>query len=696
MSPEKLARSNFTMEIFILLFSIALYANTLWSSYTLDDALMITQNAYTKQGLSGIKSIMTHDAFTGFFGEQKQLVAGGRYRPLSQVIFAMEYQLGGLSPFTGHLVNLLAYAFIALLLFRILRKLIPEYHHGNWQRSVPFLATALFVAHPLHTEVVANIKGLDELMSLGFSLLLLHFSLRFIDKKNTGNLAASALFFLLALLSKENAITFVAVVFLCIYFFRKPSVKDYLLSMLPFIAAFPFYLILRINALGYLTSTVAVKEVLNDPYLDATTAQHWATNIFTWGKYLMLLVFPHPLTHDYYPWHITLRGWSDPGSLLSLLAYAAMIFFALLGLKQKKLWSFAILLFLITFSISSNVAFNIGTFMNERFMFVPSLGFTIILAMLFTNKLTAKKKATLNHGKGLIYISIILLCLYSVKTFTRNFAWKNDYSLFTTDVKTSENSTKCNVSAGGVLIDKARSYKTMTEKEPYLQQAETYLRKAVEIYPGNFAGWVLLGNVYLERKDYSKAKEYYLRCLSVNNELPEALTKLNYVGYRLSEKGDQAGSMEAFKALSLIQPKERKHLIQIADALSKSGKTDTAMVVLKNLLASDSSFADAWSKMGEIYGRVFNNIALSEYYLMKAYRLDSTSLTTCENLGIVKGMKKEYALSLRFLNKALSLDSANPRIMNNIASTYFMMGQKAEAEAYGKKAKEATAKENNK
>ena len=93
----------FRMQIIIIgLLAALLYGNTLFNKYSLDDTLIITQNKFTKMGLKGIGKIMSHDAFVGFFGENKNLLPGGRYRPVSQVIFAVEYQFAGLSPFLGH------------------------------------------------------------------------------------------------------------------------------------------------------------------------------------------------------------------------------------------------------------------------------------------------------------------------------------------------------------------------------------------------------------------------------------------------------------------------------------------------------------------------------------------------------------------------------------------------------------------
>ena len=155
----------------VFAFALLLYANTLDLKYALDDSLMITDNNFTKKGASGIKDILTNDAFVGFLGKNN-LLPGGRYRPLPQVMFAIEKEFFGFNPFVGHLINILLYAFTCMLLFIILNRLFINYKTTNWYLGIPFTATMLFTAHPLHTEAVANIKGRDEILCLFFCLLV--------------------------------------------------------------------------------------------------------------------------------------------------------------------------------------------------------------------------------------------------------------------------------------------------------------------------------------------------------------------------------------------------------------------------------------------------------------------------------------------------------------------------------------------
>ena len=59
-----------TPYLIILLFTTGIYFNTIWNTYAIDDTLVLTENKFTLQGFSGIKDLMTHDAFVGFFGER--------------------------------------------------------------------------------------------------------------------------------------------------------------------------------------------------------------------------------------------------------------------------------------------------------------------------------------------------------------------------------------------------------------------------------------------------------------------------------------------------------------------------------------------------------------------------------------------------------------------------------------------------
>jgi len=161
----------------IVLFAFILYGNTIPNDYALDDAMVITDNKYTQKGIEGIKNIFLYDSFKGFSETYLNGVAGGRYRPLSIATFAFEHQFFGNNPHISHFINVCLYAITCVLLFIILSALLKKFSQSSWYNSIPFIASVLFLAHPVHTEVVANIQFLDELLSLPFSFIRLWFML---------------------------------------------------------------------------------------------------------------------------------------------------------------------------------------------------------------------------------------------------------------------------------------------------------------------------------------------------------------------------------------------------------------------------------------------------------------------------------------------------------------------------------------
>ena len=245
---------------------------------------------------------------------------------------------------------------------------------------------------------------------------------------------------------------------------------------------------IRAAVLGFFWGAKIDFELLNNPFIGATAIQQFATVMLTWGKYLLLLLFPHPLTHDYYPKQIPIINISDIRAIVPMLIYAALIVYALWRFKKKEIITYSILFFGLTFSIQSNLVFPIGTFMNDRFMCLPLLGFCMVLAYFIT------KDFRFGLGKKnqeILFMSFLASYLlgYSVKTIARNPAWYDDYTLFTTDVKVSTNSAKCNVSAGGQTLEKAEKELDQVKKKKMIDDALVYFHKGVSIHPRYGAGW---------------------------------------------------------------------------------------------------------------------------------------------------------------------------------------------------------------
>ncbi|HMP28959.1 MAG TPA: tetratricopeptide repeat protein [Saprospiraceae bacterium] len=603
------------------LLAFALYTNTLSNGFVLDDGIVITENDFTKKGLSGVWDILTTDSFYGFFKEgDKNLVSGGRYRPLSVVLFALEYEVFGKSAFWSHLFTIVWFSILCLVLLKTLRLLFLELPQGLLLAGI---ASIVFTIHPIHTEVVANIKGRDEILSLLLSLLALFFTLKWIDNQKISSilLAAAALFF--GLLAKENAITFVGVIPLALWIFRKVDLTKVIMPTLMLLIPSIIFIFLRQSILGN-TFAEGSQELMNNPflkfvngqYIPFTGAEKLATIIYTWVIYLKLLFWPLVLTHDYYPKHIDIMYFSDWQVLLSLIIHLGIGVYALLSLKKSKVLSFAILYYFMTFSIVSNLFFPIGTHMAERFMFMPSVGFSILIAYATLYFAQRNQWATLvvTLGFSLFYIG---------KTISRNTAWKDNHTLFTTDITHSANSAKLLNALGGSTIDQYKDLTDQAIKDQHMDDAIKYLKKALELHPTYTGADLLIGNALFFKNDYEGAINQYTKLLS----------------YAPTDK---------------------------------NAKKNLALVL---------------REYGKYKGEKLNDIQSAHSLLTEAYQMDSTDLETIRLLAIASGIKGDHDMVITLLGQVLLQDSLNANVHFNLAKAYSFKGDFTKEKIHLEKAK---------
>lgn len=526
----------------------ALYFPTLGYEFVLDDKIVIEDNQYTKKGFAGIREILSTESFQGYFGEQKDLLVGARYRPLSIVTFAIEYQFFGLNPRPGHFTNILLYALSVLLVLAILALLFPLKEGRKWYWSVPFIATLLYVLHPLHTEVVANIKGRDEIMTMMGAFGAMYLTLKYIHTNKSYWLVASGLVFFLALLSKENALTFLAVIPATTYFFTKTPLRKNLTSLVPLLIASVVYLVIRYQVIGYfLSSGKEVTSLMNNPFVEMTSSEKFATIFYTLGLYFKLMFFPHSLTHDYYPYQIPIMNWGKAGTLLSFVLYAGLALVAAYGWKRKWLLSYAIWFYLATISIVSNMLFPVGTFMNERFIYISSFAFCLIGAWFAVEQIPKYSKV---NWKGISLIGLALTFVFATgftwKTIDRIPAWKDGYTLNSEAIKVSVNSARANNFMGTAIFNKYKEETDEAKKLALLDEAEPYIDRALEIHPIYGDGLTMKAGVAAERYRYDRDIQKLLPVLeTVVSRRPMHKFANEYLDY-LVKQPEMSSLMEDF------------------------------------------------------------------------------------------------------------------------------------------------------
>jgi protein O-mannosyl-transferase len=618
----------------ILIFALAfvLYANTLWHGFVQDDAIVIGDNMFTQQGVKGIGGILSKDTFFGFYKVEGKdmLVSGGRYRPFTLILFAFVYQFAGASPFAFHLLTVLLFAGTCVLLYHVLRLLFRGIQaEGDYANLVALIAAVIFTAHPIHTEAVANIKGCDEIVTLLLSLATLWMVVKTFDTGAAKWALASGAVFLLACLSKENAVTYLAVIPLALWFFRRASMRQIIRLTAPAFIGFLVFFVIRGTILHWKFGGASF-ELMNNPYIKLvgnnyvpfTFGEKLATIIFTLGKYVLLLIFPHPLTHDYYPRQIDLMTFGSPLVLLSLLLYAGLGYFAYRGFAKRDPISFGILYFIATMSIVSNLFFPIGTNMGERFAFMPSVGYCLIASVLLVHWMKSGSGWAMERSSTILAIVGIVGLAYAFKTITRNPVWESNEKLFFADVNTSTNSAKIRNACGGVLYDRARLTDDMNLRKQAATEAIPHLDKALEIYPNYSDSRIARGGCHLFLGNYDLAVA----------DLKDALR---------------------------LQPEKPNLKETLAGALREAGKT-------------------RGEKMGDLPG------ALQR--LNESWKLSPKDPETARLLGIANGIGGNQAEAVRWFEQALQLAPNDASVLFDLGTAYQMSGNLLKANEMRSKA----------
>ncbi len=494
-------------SLLLLASAFALYYIGMKYGYVLDDEMTYWKNEYVLKGLDGIQQIFTTDSFMGFFKEQKFLLEGGRYRPLSLATFAMEVEVFGPNkPAAGHFFNILLYGLTGILMFRVLLGLFPIREGGKWYFSLPFIASAFYMLHPLHVECVANIKGRDEILAMLGGLGALWATLKYFDTKGWWWLLLSFLSLSLGVFAKENAITFVAVIPLTVWVFTNVSIKRILFVTIPLFAAALLFIWARYDALGYMLNppgNLTGSDIMNNPFFGMTGQEKLATTFLTLGWYLKLLFVPHPLTIDYYPYHVPKVSWADWRAILGLVLNLGMGLWALWSIRKRSVPAYAILYYLLTLSIVSNLFVSVGTFMNERFLYMPSFGFCILAAWFFARKLPEwlKEKPDTDYPMGMIACAFIA-GLFAYRVVTRVPDWRSALSLNQAAVQVSEGSARSHCFyATGLYQERYVGEKNQEAKKKLVEEMEYHIKRSLEINPSYGAALVMKFNVAAARFD---------------------------------------------------------------------------------------------------------------------------------------------------------------------------------------------------
>ncbi len=633
------SRKFWITTIAVFAYAFLLYANTLSYGYVLDDLIVTTDNKLVQKGMNGIGEIFSKGYYYGNTGRNDN-----SYRPLSVAAISIETVIWGNNPKVNHFFNVLFYALSCVVLFLLLLKLFKNHSY-----IIPLLITLLYVAHPIHTEVVANIKSRDEIFHIFFMFLSLKLLMDYVETSKVGFIITSLFSYFLALISKENAITFLAVVPLMLYFFTDLKLKRIAVFSASFLAVAILYMSLRIHFLDSVAIAVQIDVYSNALIAAKTIWERLATNFVIHLKYLQLLFFPITLSWDYSYNQIPIINFSSIRALASFVIFLALVAFGVLGLIKKNLIAFGVLFYFITISIVSNFIITLEATMGERFVFTPSLGFCISLVLLLVYLLKIDTSTTVRN-KYLFGIVGAILFLYTIRTLSRNDDWSSDLKLYEADVKASPNSCRTHLALGSM-------YRDMLKKEPNPETQKVLFNKAIseltrssEIYPENPEIYYHIGFLYYSLGMKDQALASYLKTIQYK---PNHTNVLNYIGIIYTEKGNDEKGIEYFKRTLAIDAKYTHAYNNLAYIYRKQKDFEKALELYKSVTSYEKDNYKAFGDAGAM----------------------------CFNLGKLND-------AIPFYEKAIEINNSYKPAYIDLSSIYKNQGNMEKSNFYAKKANE--------
>ena len=535
--------------------AMSVYAPSFNYDLVYDDDAVLRDNRYVKQGIDGLDEIWTTSYFKGY----DENMNARAFRPIPLTTLALEVELSdGINRRLHHGNNLLFYGLTGFFLFLLLSKLMRNYH--------PFLPIAtclLFLVHPIHVEVVANIKSRDTMLGFLGVCVAGWFLLKHLDNKKILPLVLSLLFYLIGLFSKEEVITTLAGLPLMLWFFRDYSISKIVKTMLPYLAAVFIFLIYRSDVVGGLNEGVQLTKLDNSLLAANGIGERISSQLLVMGHYLLKTIYPHPLISDYSFSTIPLVQWNDWRVYVSLLALLSLLFVGIKGLINRKIYGFGPLWYFSAVSIFSSIVVTNVSAYNDRFLYVPVLGiiFLAVYGLYYFVKKQDWKKETLSYFFKNNFIPVAIISLIAAisifKIESHLPVWQNHYTLFVHDVNIAPNNARMRKNYGGSLARLAVAKQTEDPQlaRQYAEQSLEQLDYALSIYDRMGTGHIHKGNMHIILGQYQEA----IKAL----ENAHAMAPTNY--FAKSSLGNvyyRTGAYE--KAIQIIETIP-KHLLSASD-----------------------------------------------------------------------------------------------------------------------------------
>jgi tetratricopeptide (TPR) repeat protein len=636
-----LQKALYAILLFLILSITPLvtYFNTLHNDFVFDDLLIIQGNE-TLSSLNSISSIIN--------------ITTKKYRPVRTLSYAIDYHFSGLNPFSYHISNIVYHIINVFLIYLITHFVLKN-------RVAAFITALLFAVHPVHTESVTYISGRRDILFTLFYLTGFYSFLKYRKTQRFYFILFSMAAYLLSIGSKEMGVTLPAI-FLVYDLINgldqrekgpgsnpvKESIKTfkklwaqhkYFYS--PFLTGALFFTFYKV----FINSPSHQKGYYGDSLL--TT---FLTVVKIIPHYLKLLVFPITLIADYsydaFPLVSSPFNWS----FLASATFLILLLLIIVRMVTRKKWiAFGGIWFFITLLPVCHIIPH-HELLAERYLYLPSYGFCLIIALLFTSLLENKRYLPL-----ILPAFIAIIVLFSLRIIDRNKDWKDGMALWSKTVSTVPRCARAQSNLGVEYI-----------KEGKHTEAMSHFQSALKINPAYAEAHNNTGLVYKEQGMYDDALNSFWSAIKFKRRYFEAMSNMANTA-DLQGKHDNA--IKLFKIIVKKRPGYAQAHNNLGVIYLKTGQLDLAEEHFSRTLTLNPSHLEALNNLGALYkNRGMYDKAIEEF--KKALRINPDSAAVHCNLGTAYNNKAWYDRAISELKEALRLKPDFVDAMNNLGNAY--------------------------
>jgi len=583
------------------------YANSLQGQFLWDDESLVQFNPYVKNW-SYLQKI-----FTSRLGSMAK-ESGAFYRPVQTFTYLLDYSVWRLNTFGYHLVNMIWHILAALSIFGLIQAL---FRNGK----LSLLTAALFIVHPLHTEAVSYISGRADSLVAFFMIIAYILYLKQDQKRGMIFLILMTLSYVLALLSKEISLILPFLIGLYHYTFKKPI---HLKAFLTLTGTLLLFVVWRLFVIG----TDPISQGAIPTFLERLPGVFIALT-----SYFSLLLFPFNLHMEYGG---ILFPFSEPKALIGIVLLTALCVTVYQRREKDPFLFFAAGWFFIALFPSSNVLMPINAYMAEHWLYLPSIGFFLVVARFLIQLYENQKFKKIAMGA-----TIGLLIFYSTLTIMQNRNWNNGINFYQKMLEYAPGSSR-------LYNNLAKAYHDAGKNDELID----LLKSAIHLQSDNALAHNNLGNAYKETGRYEEAKKSYLQAIKIDPKHAGPYFNLSII-YTEAEGNTEKG-IELLKKAIEISPHFSKPYNKLGLIYLERGESKKAVRLLSKALKLNPDDPGIYHHFGYVYVQLgYKDKAIAMY--KKAIEVSPVYVEAYHDLAVIYVSAKQYDLAIQYCDRAAAL-----------------------------------------